>query len=207
MQCKHEIRSKEIEITKLRETLQKKAFGEKNTKGGPDCEFQGPVKANPQYKFSKVSGDSDFHLMISTENERRIKDMTRENEELRDCLVMLQRELMEIVTVKNDIFTKRFKAEYGAKTEIPPETEEAIQHQIETIKEELFNSSFDESGRELIQKFRTNFRRLKDFMIAVDKEIAQMAVFKQNEVDGTNEYAQPDALDENDKFSGISTVQ
>ena len=34
-----------------------------------------------------------------------------------------------------------------------------------------------------------------------------MAVFKQNEVDGTNEYAPPDNFDENDKFSGISTVQ
>ena len=110
--------------------------------------------------------------MISSENEKRIKEMTRENEELRDCLVMLQRELMEIVTVKNDIFTKRFKAEYGPKSEVPPETQEAISHQIETIKEELFNSSFDESGRELIQKFRTNFKRLKEFMTAVDKEIA-----------------------------------
>ena len=47
------------------------------------------------------------------------------------------------------------------------------------------------------EKFRTNFRRLKDFMTAVDKEIAQMAVFKQNEVDGTNEYAPPDNFDEN----------
>ena len=145
MQCKHEIRSKETEITKLRETLQKKAFGDKNNKGGqgPACEFSGPVKANAQYKFSKVSGESDFHLMISSENEKRIKEMTRENEELRDCLVMLQRELMEIVTVKNDIFTKRFKAEYGPKSEVPTETEEAISHQIETIKEELFFNCLD----------------------------------------------------------------
>jgi hypothetical protein len=128
MQCKHDSRSKEIEITKLRETLQKKAFGDKNNKGGqgPACEFSGPVKANMQYKFSKVSGESDFHLMITSQNEKRMTEMTRENEELRDCLVMLQRELMEIVTVKNDIFTKRFKAEYGPKTEVPPETEEAI---------------------------------------------------------------------------------
>ena len=66
--------------------------------------------------------------MLSSKNELRIKEMTRENEELRDCLVMLQRELMEIVTFKNDIFTKRFKAEYGPKSEVPPETEEAISH-------------------------------------------------------------------------------
>ena len=88
--------------------------------------------------------------MITTDNQNRLNDMRKENDDLRDCLVMLQREMMEIVTLKNDVFTKRFKAEYGQATEVPPENEEAIAHQIETIREELFNSGFDESGRELV---------------------------------------------------------
>ena len=88
--------------------------------------------------------------MITTDNQNRLNDMRKENDDLRDCLVMLQREMMEIVTLKNDVFTKRYKAEYGPATEVPPETEEAIAHQIETIREELFNSGFDESGRELV---------------------------------------------------------
>ena len=76
--------------------------------------------------------------------------MSEENADLRECLKMLQREIMEIVQVKKDVFTKRFKAEYGASRELPPETEDQLAHQIETIREELFNVSFEEHGRELI---------------------------------------------------------
>jgi len=32
-------------------------------------EIQGAVKANNDFKFSKISGDHDFHLMISREQE------------------------------------------------------------------------------------------------------------------------------------------
>ena len=32
------------------------------------------------------------------------------------------------------------------------------------IREELFNVNFEENGRELVQKFRLNFQRLKEFM-------------------------------------------
>ena len=46
-------------------------------------------------------------------------------------------------------------------------------------------------------------------MQAVDKEIAQMAVFNQNETGGgvAGEFTAPDVLDENDKYSGVSSVQ
>ena len=54
---------------------------------------------------------------------------------------------------------------------------------------------------------RANFKRLKEFMTAVDKEIAQMAIFKQSDAGGAAEYAPPDVHDENDKFGGINSVQ
>lgn len=50
---------------------------------------------------------------------------------------------MEIVTLKQDIFAKRFRAEYGAHRNPAPESEEAINHSIEQIREDLFNVSFE----------------------------------------------------------------
>ena len=69
---------------------------------------------------------------------------------MRDCLRLLQKEVMEIVNLKQDMFSKRFKAEFGASREPTPETQEALAHQIETIRDELFNVNFEENGRELI---------------------------------------------------------
>ena len=93
-----------------------------------NSEFQGQVQSNAEFKFSKISPDSDFHLMISQDQDARFKEMSEENADLRECLKMLQREIMEIVQVKKDVFSKRFKAEYGASKDVPPETEEAIAH-------------------------------------------------------------------------------
>ena len=91
---------------------------------------------------------------------------------------------------------------------MPPETVEATKHHIEKIKEDLFNMSFDESGPELVRKMRANFRRLKEFMTAVDREIAQMGVFKQSDAGGASEFMPSDAHnDENDKFRDINSVQ
>ena len=70
---------------------------------------------------------------------------------------MLQKEIMDIVNFKQDMFSKRFKAEYGSSREPNAETQDQIMHKIETIRDELFNTSFEENGRELVQKFRLNF--------------------------------------------------
>jgi len=57
---------------------------------------------------------------------------------------------MDIVNLKQDMFTKRFKAEFGASKDPTPEVKEAIAHKIDQIRDELFNVNFEESGRELI---------------------------------------------------------
>jgi len=48
---------------------------------------------------------------------------------------------------------------------------------LELIRDDLFNSSFEETGKELIAKFKFNFQRLREFMDAVDKEISSMSLF------------------------------
>lgn len=84
---------------------------------------------------------------------------------------------MDIVNFKQEMFTKRFKAEYGSSRDPTPETQEQLMHKIELIRDELFNVSFEENGRELVQKFRLNFQRLKEFMQTIDKEVSALAVF------------------------------
>jgi hypothetical protein len=45
------------------------------------------------------------------------------------------------------------------------------------IREELFNTSFNDNGDLIIQKFKSNFQRLQEFMRAIDKEIGSLQVF------------------------------
>lgn len=52
--------------------------------------------------------------------------MSSENGQLKEALKMLQRELLDIVQLKHDIYTQRFKAEFGQHKQ--PETEEQIAH-------------------------------------------------------------------------------
>mmetsp|Transcript_27065 Transcript_27065/g.33572 ORF Transcript_27065/g.33572 Transcript_27065/m.33572 type:complete len:105 (+) Transcript_27065:803-1117(+) len=103
--------------------------------------------------------------------------MRDENQDLRECLRLLQKEIMDIVNFKQEMFGKRFKAEYGSGREVGQETQEALTHKIELIRDELFNANFEENGRELVQKFRLNFQRLKEFMQTIDKEVASLAIF------------------------------
>ena len=64
----------------------------------------------------------------------------------------------------------------------------------------MFNTAFDENGKDLIQKFKANFSRLKDFMQTLDKEIGSLQLFNadrcSNDVDETR-----------DKYSDITSVQ
>lgn len=78
-----------------------KAFGDGSKKGlMANGQFLTGATPNPDFKFSKISGDSDFHLMISKDQEEMHKKLSEENAELRDCLRMLQHELMEIIALK-----------------------------------------------------------------------------------------------------------
>ena len=69
---------------------------------------------------------------------------------------------------------------------------------------DLFNASFEETGKELVQKFKFNFQRLREFMEAVDKEIGSMTLFNKKE----DRYAgDTDGFNENGKYGDITSVQ
>lgn len=106
-----------------------------------------------------MSAESDMHLMISKSQEEAYKRISQENNELKDCLKNLQREMFDIVKLKSDIYMKRFKAE-NFKADDPlsnTTSEEILKHEIEKIRESIFNLPFEETGREIVHKFQMNF--------------------------------------------------
>ena len=60
--------------------------------------------------------------------------------------------MFEIVKLKSDVYLKHMKAENFNATE-NYSSEEIIQHEIEKIREGLFNLNFEETNREIIHKF------------------------------------------------------
>ena len=71
--------------------MKSRIFADK--KAGPaiasSVELWGAVRGNAEFKFSKISGDHDFHLMISREQEQVYTRMRDENLDLRECLRLL----------------------------------------------------------------------------------------------------------------------
>lgn len=136
-----------------------------------------------------MSAGDDMSLMIQKSHEEMYKRVQQENHDLKDCLKLLQREMFDIVKLKSDIYLKRFKAEnFDADDAQAVTSEEILRHEISKIKEQLFNMSFEEQGREIIQQFQLNFQRLKQFMQGVDKGMADLKIFNQNNhIDATIE--------------------
>ena len=133
-----------------------------------------------EVKFSKMSGEADLNLMVSKNREEVLERITQENHDLKDCLKALQREMFDIVKLKSDIYLKRFKAEnFNAGDASAVSSEEILRHEIEKIREELFNLPFGETGREIIHKFQLNFQKLRQFMQSVDKGMSELQVFNQ----------------------------
>lgn len=104
--------------------------------------------------------------MISRNQDDLLRRLTDENQELKDCLRALQREMFDIVDLKTTVYRSRFEAEFkGADFD-------AVRHDLERVREELFALPFDQAGRELVQRFTRNFQRLREFMEKVDKDLA-----------------------------------
>ena len=181
-----------MQIEKLKDNFKQKMF-EKATKVQVNGVMEQLASALPgEIKHSQM----DFQLMMSKSQDEIAKRLSDENAELKDCLKQLQRELFEIVDLKSEVYLKRYRAEFAAGEF---DSEEAIRHDIERIREELFNLPFEESGKEIIVKFKDNFAKLRLFMEKIDKEISQLSVFNQKE----------EVFDDptNTKFSGITSIQ
>jgi len=89
-------------------------FEQKSPGVKPNIDLTTPVPGNPAFKFSKISGESDFHLMVTKDQEDLFNKMSNENSDLKDALKYLQKEILEIVSLKHDVYVRRFKAEFGA---------------------------------------------------------------------------------------------
>ena len=84
-----------------------------------------------EVKFSKMSGNDDMNLMISKSQEEIYKKITSENNDLKDCLKLLQREMFDIVKLKSDIYLRRFKAEnYNPNDTQAVTSEEILKNEI-----------------------------------------------------------------------------
>lgn len=113
---------------------------------------------------------------------RRICD---ENNELKECLKALQKEMFDIVDLKSAIYRNRFEAELSllggsnaGGQDGSAQPFDMVRHDLEKIREELFGLPFDQTARELILKFQRNFHKLREFMERIDRDISQLAVFK-----------------------------
>lgn len=185
-QFKHEIKSRELQISKLNEQLKAKLI-EKSGKENKQPNYDGvnthsKIIPSNEVTFTKLSAESDMHLMISKSQEEAYKRVSSENQELKECLKSLQREMFDIVKLKSDIYIKRFKAE-NFKADDPlcnTSSEEILKHEIEKIRDSIFNLPFEETGREIIHKFKMNFQKLKSFMEKVDKGINSLHVFNES---------------------------
>ena len=77
-----------MQITKLSDTLKDRQA--QATKGkGQNIDCYAPVESNPQFKFSKLNGESDFNLMISQDQEKMLVQVQTENSQMREALRML----------------------------------------------------------------------------------------------------------------------
>ena len=76
-QYRHDARNKELQIAKMQETIKQKVFGGDKNMGR--CEFAGGLQPNNDFKFNKISPDSEFQLMISRDQEEIYKKLSEEN--------------------------------------------------------------------------------------------------------------------------------
>jgi hypothetical protein len=137
--------------------------------------------------------------MMLKSQEGIMSKLTKENENLKTGFRELQKEMFEIIDLKSDIYSKRFKAEYGRELE----SEDQIRTEIEKIKDDLFSCQFDkDTSAFIVNKFKGNLKKLKEFIQRVDKDISTLLNFNQQE---EKENHQP-FEDITSKFSSINTV-
>ena len=195
-QYRHEIKSRELQIEKLKDQFKQKMF-EKANKGqvSGGMEITGvPANVMPgEIKYSSM----DFQMMVSKNQDEIVRRICDENNELKDCLKALQKEMFDIVDLKSAIYRNRFEAELTLLGNAGHEGGapfDMVRHDLEKIREELFGLPFDQTARELILKFQRNFHKLRDFMERIDRDIAQLAVFKTSSAGGKDDLG----LDEGD---------
>ncbi|TNV73204.1 hypothetical protein FGO68_gene6219 [Halteria grandinella] len=209
-QYKHEIKSKEQVIDKLKDTYRKKMFDQAKPQSitgsleilqyhtisatGQQQQTVGAVPTDTKYS------SMDFQLMISRSQDDIVRRVCDENGELKECLKALQKEMFDIVDLKATIYRNRFEAELSSHDASTPF--DAVRHDLDKIREELFSLPFDQAGRELVVKFQRNFSKLRDFMERVDRDIAQLSVFSASRKGDDGENGENEEMEYGDENGG-----
>jgi len=111
--------------------------------------------------------DAEFLQLISRTNQERIRGLEQENHEVRECLRMLQREMIEIVAIKQDSFWKRY--EISTSKQLDP-NDPVLKPVIKPLSEETFNISFQKDAKIVVTQFEQNILRLREFLTKIDKD-------------------------------------
>ncbi len=77
------------------------------------------------------SGNNDFLNLVASSLEEAWKALENENSDLRQCLKMLQDEMLEIVKIKSEYFDKWYRVEFGKE----PEAAFTKEHHIDPMTE------------------------------------------------------------------------
>ena len=97
--------------------------------------------------------------LLGSANNDRIAALSTENEQLRECLKLLQKEIFEIVNIKSQTLMKRYEAEYGKQP-----SKDFTAHEIEAMNEDMMNMPYKSHGLTILQGFQRNIESLKEFM-------------------------------------------
>jgi len=178
-QLQHEMKKNEQQREKLKDQIKKKIFDKdmniKNT-----IEMTNPIYTSGPLIYVNKSGENEFTYLVTQANQEVQNSLKTENSDLRECIKMLQNELLEIVQVKAKDFSRRYD---GAQAQ--------NDHGIEPMDTDLVNMPFEMTGRDIISHFQENIRKLRDFLTRVDKDVDDVFDDDENKEDfkNSNEFA------------------
>ncbi len=191
-QQKHEFKKLEQQNTKLKDKITKKIFDKdmniKNT-----IDMTKPIYMNGPMVYVNKSGENEFTYFVTKANQEVHNTLRTENEDLRDCIKMLQDELLDIVKVKIDNYKKRYNTEFRQNLD-----QEFARHDINPINKDLIQMPYEEAGKTIVLQFQENIRNLRDFLNKVDQDMA--ATFTRDADAEGEEY------DPNGEFANVRSV-
>ncbi|CAI2370133.1 unnamed protein product [Moneuplotes crassus] len=191
-QQQHDIKKIEQQNNKLKDRIKQKIF-DKDMNVKNTIDMTKPIYMNGPLVYVNKSGENEFTYLVTKANQEVQSSLKTENEDLRDCIKMLQDELLEIIKVKTENYQKRFNTEFKQNLE-----EEFARHDIEPVNKDLVNMPYEESGKKIILQFQENIRKLRDFLGTMDRDMAAR-------------FAEEDNYDEDDttlgrEFANIRSV-
>jgi flavodoxin len=189
-QSNHDLKKSEQLNIKLKEKINKKIF-DKDMNIRNTIEMTNPIYMNGPLVYVNKSGENEFTYLVTKANQELQNSLKTENSDLKECIKMLQEELLEIVKVKVSHVNKRYSTEFQQDMD-----QTLARHDIEPINMDLVDMPFDLTGRVIITKFQENIRKLRDFLTRVDKDVN--TVF--------NDAADQENFDPNNEFSNIRSI-